>query len=803
MKMYLYILVSVIVMLGGCRHDDDPVAIICGGNCFPNGVAAGDVDQSSVVLWSRAAFAGIVRFEYGTDPDFILDPDGVKEVEVTDTTIPAKVTVTGLSAGTQYYYRACRESCPSTFVLESEARGKFRTPYADGYHGLRFGVSSCWSGDMKPFVSISNVPRRDLDFFVALGDTVYADSPGDASRVTDTGGRAKTLEDFRRKNELGYSEVDSPNDNYFALARASTASYVNIDDHEVVNNFEGGAPPGSQTERVECKGSDLTNIIDDEADNLDESSPINFTPWDICFCDPGNDTNPYAPGDPQYDPGWVPNCDREYINETDLYKNAVQAWHEYNPIREERYGQTGDARTAGKHRLYRYRTFGKDAALFNLDLRSFRDEGSLLLASNVNRTMLGNAQLNALLGNLLNAEQNGIIWKFILIPEPIQHLGVLGAKDRFEGYNYERALILDYIETNCIDNVVFISGDIHANIVNNLTYETVLDSVIPGQRRFSTSWDISTGSAAYLKGPIGAKITGGKPGEGREQLDLDFELALDTQLSLLNRPWTGLDLEIFTPPFIPLQLENALVPAKLLSGRYVNGHSFGWTEFEINPVDHKLLVTTYGIDWYEPPLDDADVTDILNRRLFVENQFKVTPVFPAANGAECVIDKNCTSCRCSLLAGIGEEGLGQCIAKLTDGSTCVGDGQCESGRCTLLGPGLPKCQEKVPDNGICLNDIDCDSGICSGFRCVASLTDRPDGAGCTLDGHCESRRCSDFKCKAKLSNGNDCRNDNDCLSDRCSGFVCKAKKSPGSSCLFDNECRSNKCSGIPGFKKCE
>ena len=76
---------------------------------FPNGVAAGDVDQSSVMLWARAEFTGTVRFEYGRDPDFVQTPDGFMEVEVEQAepdalvpTIPSKVEITGLLAGTQY-----------------------------------------------------------------------------------------------------------------------------------------------------------------------------------------------------------------------------------------------------------------------------------------------------------------------------------------------------------------------------------------------------------------------------------------------------------------------------------------------------------------------------------------------------------------------------------------------------------------------------------------------------------------------------------------------------------------------------
>jgi phosphodiesterase/alkaline phosphatase D-like protein len=165
---------------------------------FPNGVAAGDVDPSSVVLWARASCGEALRFEYGRDPDF-QTPDGCVDVEVVvedGYIIPSKAPITGLLDGTQYHYRACSGSCASASAQECGVRGSFRTPHASGRHGLRFGVSSCFVGDLRPFVSIKNVPERDLEFFVALGETVYADE-------------AETLENFRKFHDAALIMLDT------------------------------------------------------------------------------------------------------------------------------------------------------------------------------------------------------------------------------------------------------------------------------------------------------------------------------------------------------------------------------------------------------------------------------------------------------------------------------------------------------------------------------------------------------------------------------------------------------------------
>ncbi len=49
----------------------------------------------------------------------------------------------------------------------------------------------------------------------------------------------------------------------------------------------------------------------------------------------------------------------------------------------------------------------------------------------------------------------GITWKYVMIPEPIQNLGILAVGDRFEGYVAERTEILKFIHDHDIGTVVF------------------------------------------------------------------------------------------------------------------------------------------------------------------------------------------------------------------------------------------------------------------------------------------------------------------------------------------------------------
>jgi len=135
---------------------------------LPNTVASGDVTQTSVVLWVHSIVPGEVTFDYSTFDDFEI-VDGYETVEVMDVNQPVKIEISGLIPATQYYYRV-------TDAQNETASGQFRTPYDLGISaGLRFGASGDWQ-QAPPFPSLKNVPEQNLDFFIKLGDSIYADS---------------------------------------------------------------------------------------------------------------------------------------------------------------------------------------------------------------------------------------------------------------------------------------------------------------------------------------------------------------------------------------------------------------------------------------------------------------------------------------------------------------------------------------------------------------------------------------------------------------------------------------------------
>ncbi|MDX2114465.1 MAG: alkaline phosphatase D family protein [Planctomycetota bacterium] len=539
---------------------------------LPNRVAAGDTTQTSTVLWGRAAVPGNFTFELSTDQNFSStllthnDP-------VVDPTLPLKLPVTGLNPGTQYYYRA-------TDAAGNTSTGRFKTNRAAGFNGARFGVSGDWRGELAPYPGIRNAPGRDLDAFIALGDTVYADVSSPAVPAP----QATTLAEFRAKHNEVYSERFGLNT--LGDLRSSTSVISIIDDHEVTNDFSGGAHPAS--------------------DPRFSGQPGNF------------------------------------INETPLFNTGIQAFEEYNPLNPERYANTGvDPRMDGKVKLGRTRTYGKDAMIATLDTRTFRDQGLpaanpldpasvtnyLVQSFNPTRTLLGGRQLADVKSDLLNAQASGTTWKFVMVPEPIQNLGVLNASDRFEGYAAERADLLRFIDQNDIQNVVFVAADIHGTLVNNLTYQNG-----PGQSQISSgAWEITTGSLAY-DAPFGPTVAGiaanlGVPGA--------IPLGVYNSLPVAQREAyiQGLINAQITPlGYDPLGLQGSGIPATLLQGGYTATNTYGWTEFDIDPLTQALTVTTYGIPYYTEADLLANPSLIAGLQPQIVSQFVVQAV-PAPGAA--------------------------------------------------------------------------------------------------------------------------------------------------------------------------
>ena len=538
---------------------------------LPFGVAAGDVTQDSAVLWAYSTAAGPISFSYGTDLN--AGPTVINRT-VVDTNLPVSVTVTGLTADNIYQYRV------TTAAGESED-GVFRTAANVGTRtGLRFGVGAENDGALASYPSIRNVPARDLEFFHLHGDGVYTDDESLALPF-----KATTVEEYRQK----YAQVYTPTLglNTWSDLRASTSLLATIDDHEIVNNFAGGA------------------------------SPTEFS------------------GFPETD---------GLVNDTARYEAGMQVFQEFYPLQSRFYGTVGgDGRMDNERKLYRYQQYGSDAAFIVLDTRSFRD----LQISDINftdiptdairflgeslslpRTILGSQQFDDLKNDLLDAQSQGITWKFVAVPEPIQNLAPIGGADRFEGYANERTQLLQFIEDNEIKNVVFVAADLHGLIVNNLTYQTALGTA----QLDSSAFEIVVGPVArstYGELLIGLAISVGAITPDQAAFYDSLPVSPDPDEALNDKDdflRTLLNQQIAQFGYDAVGLEGSNIDATLVQGDYFVVHQYVWTEFDIDQETQVLTVTTYGVNSYTVEDIAADAAAIAALQPEIVSQFVVNPV---------------------------------------------------------------------------------------------------------------------------------------------------------------------------------
>lgn len=392
---------------------------------FTHGVASGEVKRHSAVLWTRVDGEGRLLVEVSTDPTFprsrtlrrAADPS-------TATDFTARVRVSPLSPNQIYHYRWRS----GTIVSEI---GTFKTaPRRADEASVSFTFTGDTDGTLLGPIPFHNdfevfdaISREEADFFVYLGDTVYADS---AVRTQILGlPPATTLEEFR--------DLYKTNRGFAALADLlkGTSTYVLWDDHEVRNDFDG------QT----------------------------------------------------IDPA--------------LYARGRKAFLEYMPLRKA--GFPRDPNCVGNP-FFRVFHWGKDVDLILLDERSCRSADVAAVCVNdlaptlppeiraqlaqqgfpvppvppgdclealfdPTRTLLGRVQKQLFKDALLRSKAK---FKFVLNEVPIQQLYAL-PYDRWEGYAAERAEILEFIRHRSIENVVFLTTDMHANLINEVFIDRFTD----------------------------------------------------------------------------------------------------------------------------------------------------------------------------------------------------------------------------------------------------------------------------------------------------------------------------------------
>jgi phosphodiesterase/alkaline phosphatase D-like protein len=235
------------------------------------------------------------------------------------------------------------------------------------------------------------------------------------------------------------------------------------------------------------------------------------------------------------------------INGQTLYRRGVQAFRDYAPVT-----------YSGSRGIYRSFRWGRNAELFFLDERSFRDPKAstggtcnnpqtgaadfapavpqrirnvfaaiepslaqpvppacLARLRDPNRTFLGNAQY-ARFTKAIKASKAR--WKIIINEMPIQQSFVL-PYDNWEGYEGERQKLLTFLTAN-VKNTIFLTTDVHATLVNDAHFSTFPEE---GGTKNSGIYDFTVGSAATENYNQEIEETTGKAGSGGLARDAFFK----------------------------------------------------------------------------------------------------------------------------------------------------------------------------------------------------------------------------------------------------------------------------------------
>lgn len=393
---------------------------------FQHGVASGDPLPTAVVLWTRVtpipgASPGSgrggptpVTWEVATDPAFahLVRSGSTRTSPRRDHTV--KIDATGLQPGTTYFFR---------FKVGEDVSpiGRTRTaPALDASpERLRFGVVSCSNWQAGYFSAYRHLATDDLDAVIHLGDYIYEYEPGkysyghdqDDIRLHDPRREIRTLEDYRRRHAQYKTDPD------LQALHATVPMIATWDDHEVADGWW----PGGAFEQ------------DDAQDG----------PWSA------------------------------------RRQAALRAYDEWMPVR-----ISGTARPGDGTRIFRSLRFGDLAELTMLDLRSYRDERVDVddpRLEDPRRSITGRVQHEWLVDRLTATPAR---WKLVgnpvmvapMLMPPRPQSDQIALKDttnpmawgpaepntdEWDGYPGDRRRLLQQIADQGVDDVVFLSGDVH------------------------------------------------------------------------------------------------------------------------------------------------------------------------------------------------------------------------------------------------------------------------------------------------------------------------------------------------------
>lgn len=380
---------------------------------FTLGVASGDPDSNSVILWTRLAPEPLepnggmgpqaveVRWE-------VADDEGFQKPVASGTTQATPqlghtvhVEVPGLQPDRWYWYRFQAGDAVSPV-------GRTRTMPVESSmpEQLKFAFASCQNFEQGLFTAYEQMARDDVDLVFHLGDYIYEYASGRNGKVrTHLGPEIESLGDYR----VRYSQYRS--DPLLHQMHAKCPWFLTWDDHEFDNNCAGDISEESQVDPV------------------------------------------------------------EYLLRR---ANAYQVYYEMMPLRPRSLPQGPHMqiyRQASFGRLADF--FVLDTRQYRTDQPNGDKKSPLNDAALARKnSLLGSRQRNWLQSGLISSDST---WNILAQQVMMGMVGftqkegpLAYSMDQWPGCAYERMGLMKFLEERRVPNPVVLTGDIHSNWVNNL-----------------------------------------------------------------------------------------------------------------------------------------------------------------------------------------------------------------------------------------------------------------------------------------------------------------------------------------------
>jgi phosphodiesterase/alkaline phosphatase D-like protein len=438
------------------------------GNGFTNGVTAGEVTDSSAIIWGQTKKDGKVTAEVATDKKFkndVFSKTLKANKKASDDTV--QTTVKKLKAGKAYSYRFCakKKGCSDTGQFQTAPKPSQNKTIRFAYSGDETGVAA--KGKTKPFwgdfKAFKTMAAEKNNFNIDFGDTIYSDPevPNIKTALTE-----------KQKWQMYRKKLAVKN---MRTIRESTGLYNHWDDHEFINDFS-----------IPEDGKKLYNA---GVSAFRTYEPVTYS----------SKTGIYRTE------RWGKNLEIFFLDERS-FRSAKASAHGVcdNPSTP---GSPDLAPTAPQS------TRNLFAALVPA-LSTPVTQACLNTINSPNRTFLGSKQLNTFLNAVKSSDAT---WKVVMTEDPIQQFYAL-PYDRWEGYAFERIKLLNALQAANVDHLVFLTTDTHASFAN-----VVRDRTLPGDSAPTNApaGPTDTPYQDFITGPVATKPfdqeiddTTGSPGSG-------------------------------------------------------------------------------------------------------------------------------------------------------------------------------------------------------------------------------------------------------------------------------------------------